>query len=227
MIGNVVEWLGSNIKELIPVRTIRPYQKGVKYTFGRIGGFADWWRQRGAYLVERSPSSMRCFIWDVRDVRLRLVRLEPDEKLPKQLEPGWHWFILFFQQIEIVDVEAEGLDLLVQSITTLDMRQVVFSANIEFETFNAVSYYNNVQSVNTSLENTARVFCARRIRKWNFAEAVARQDELEAELKTELNKKAKKWGIKILDVGLTDFVETTHYRYFGGESPVQKLLNAS
>lgn len=232
MFPNVIEWVASNLRELIPVKTIRTYQKGIKYTFGLLGGFRDWQKQRG-YYTEFVFEPVITKVYDIQwnedivwgtwrswrfpyTVSLNLIkRFGVMELRHKPCQPGWEWYVPFAQQVEIIDVAEETYDLLVQSVTTKDFRKVTFSANIVWRVKDAISYMNDVQDVEKSMEGASRVFCSRQIRKWTFQELIDRQDELEAELKKVLNKFASGWGIKIEEVGFTDFVETEQYRLFG------------
>lgn len=200
---SVVEWIGSNLRELIPAKTIKPHQSAIKYTLGRIGTWSDWRKQKGYKKVVFSK------------YKISIVKHPPVVLDHKAIKTGWVWFLPFFQQVEVVDTSEETMDLLAQSITTRDRKQVVFSVNVVWQVVDLIAYMTNVQSAELSIEGSARVYCAQKARQWTFDELIDNQETLEKELKSLLHKKIKEWGVKIHEVGITDFAETKHYRFFG------------
>jgi regulator of protease activity HflC (stomatin/prohibitin superfamily) len=131
------------------------------------------------------------------------------------LEPGLHWFWPFYDKIEIVDVRAQALNLLTLSITTTDGEPWSVSANIEYQVVDALARLTNVDDFELSLQNKAMAHIAQRARAYSGAELVANQRDLEKSLEGTLTTRAKKWGVAITDVGLTDCVRTPCYRLFG------------
>lgn len=199
---SIVEFIATNLREMVPVKTIRPYQRGIQYTFGLLGTWRDWQKQRGHHTFDWKARWF--FRW-----------VEPVEIDHKPRMPGWEWYFPFIQQVDIIDTNEETFDLLVQSITTKDDKAVSFSANIVWYVIDAIAYMTNVQNAEKSMEGASRVYCARRIRGWEYKDLVDKQKELESELKTLLNQKSKKWGVRVVEIGLTDFVQTKQFRLFG------------
>lgn len=77
MIGNVVEWLGENLKELIPFEVIPVYDRGIRFWCGRIYEHKNhpWTGELGPGIWWRIP-----LIW-----RVDVVSIVPDVmNLPTQ-----------------------------------------------------------------------------------------------------------------------------------------------
>jgi len=135
---------------------------------------------------------------------------------PKHLGPGIWWFVPFFDRIEVVAVKARFIDLPVQSITTKDGVEVALSANIGYEITDAVKAYTEVHDYEESLSRLAAGHLHRKIHAWEYRELVAEVRDLEAGLERSLTTRAKWWGIRIVDVGITDLVKARAYRLLQG-----------
>lgn len=149
-----------------------------------------------------------------RGVRFRLGR---DIAL---LSPGWWWFFPVVESIEVVDVAPCVMNLPTQSVTTCDGRALSFSANIEYEIVNARKMYVRVQHLDTSLSASAMGFLAETVRAQPWDALVAGQLALEGELRRTITKQARRWGVRIRRVHLTDFVTTRALRLYGDNAPL-------
>lgn len=134
----------------------------------------------------------------------------------KELGPGVYAFLPFFGDIEIVTVVPDVLDMGVHSITTTDNRKVTFSANIAYEIVSARLMWTKVQDFETSLQRIAEGHLATKIRDWSYDDLITGQKELERSLRGTLETRAKKWGVLVIDVWITDLVECKQFRLFGG-----------
>jgi hypothetical protein len=65
------------------------------------------------------------------------------------------------------------------------------------------------------MEGLAMVHLAQKVRDYTWPELVAHQKDLERSLKNTLTTRVKKWGVEIVEVGLTDLVRSRSYRLFG------------
>jgi len=182
--GTLVEWVGENLKALAPFRVIRDYQQGAKFTLGHAGGAAHWirWRTKG------------------------------DESQALPLVAGWHWFVPVFQDIEVVDVTPDAIDLKVQNVTTTDDIAVALSFNVEYVIADAVQFYLGIQDLEINFEAVARMVVSRRVRGKTWAEVYEGQKELEDEVKATLKRRAERYGVKVLDLGITDLGRTRVFR---------------
>lgn len=113
-----------------------------------------------------------------------------------------------------MEVVPTVINLVTQSVTTKDGKEVSFSANVEFEVTNAVDNHTKVSDFEKSLRNAAMSHLAKRIRAWTYSELMEGQTALEASLRTTLTTYVKDWGVRINAVGLTDMVLAKQYRLF-------------
>lgn len=125
-----------------------------------------------------------------------------------QLEPGWYWCLPFFMYIETVHVKPDILKLWNLCVTTQDDKTIRLRANVRYEVFDAVAAWNNVQDYKDNLADECRTNIARVVRKREYGSLLLDQDAVERECKNEMNKVVKEWGIKVIRVGLTDFIRT-------------------
>jgi regulator of protease activity HflC (stomatin/prohibitin superfamily) len=135
---------------------------------------------------------------------------------PTELGPGIWFFVPFFDRIEIIPTKARFIDLPVQSIATADGVEIALSANIGYEITDAVKAYTEVHDYEESLARLAAGHLHRRIHEQTHAELVANLGKLEKSLEGTLTTRAKKWGIVIQDVGVTDLVKARAYRLLQG-----------
>lgn len=135
------------------------------------------------------------------------------------LEAGIWWAIPGLLTIEIVDTRADTTNLPTQTVTTQDGKSVTFSANVEFEIVDPVAYLTGVQQFDFSLTNIAMSHLAKRVRAWTWNELVAEQRALELSLRDTMTTRAKKWGVQVNDVGLTDLTPAKTIRFYG-DSPI-------
>jgi len=182
--GTLVGWVGENLKALAPFRIIRDYQQGAQFTLGHAGGWLSWFR------------------W----------RFHGDTTQAKPHHAGWHFFIPILQDIEVVDVVADAIDLKVQNVTTTDDIAVAISCNVEYVIADAVQFYLGIQDLEVNFEAVARMVVSRRVRGKTWAEVYEGQKELEDEVKATLKRRAERYGVKVLDLGITDLGRTKVFR---------------
>ena len=131
------------------------------------------------------------------------------------LAPGLHFLWWFFDELMDCSVVEQTKDLLFQSITTSDGRQVSFSVNITYEITDAMLNLTAVHNFESSLEAAARIHLARKLRDRTWDALYADQKAIEASLEGTLTTKVKPWGVTITDVGITDFVQAKQLRLLG------------
>jgi regulator of protease activity HflC (stomatin/prohibitin superfamily) len=130
----------------------------------------------------------------------------------EQLEAGWHWYWPFVEHIELVNIQEEGVDLPLQTVTTKDGVEVTFSANVFFVVKSARLAFLGVQDLDHWISRRSASHLHRKVREWEYAELVSHQKDLETSLKETLSTRLKKYGVEIVSVELTDFVRTRAYR---------------
>jgi len=124
------------------------------------------------------------------------------------LAPRVYVVIPWFMEIHTVPVTPDILKLWNLTITTADDKSVRTRANVRYEIFDAAKAWNDVQDYKDNLADECRTNIARVMRKRNFLDLLADQDKVEKEARSEINAVVKEWGIKVLRVGITDFIRT-------------------
>ena len=132
-----------------------------------------------------------------------------------ELAPGFWWTFPGLLTMEVVDTRSDTSNLPTQSVTTSDGRSVTFSANVEFSITDAVAYVTGVQQFDFSLTNVAMSHLAKRVRAWTWDELVTEQRQLELSLRDTMTTRAKRWGVTIHDVGITDLTCAKTMRFYG------------
>lgn len=151
-------------------------------------------------------------VWEyqlgIRYWRGRVVRTDRWWLSGGNLPPGIYMFVPFFGHIEPINVKPDILRLYNMNITTSDDKSLRVRANVRWEIFDAILFWNEVQDGKDNLGDESRTNIPRVMRKRAYLELLADQDKVEREAKNEINEVAKQWGIKVRRVGLTDFIKT-------------------
>lgn len=135
-------------------------------------------------------------------------------KLVGVLGTGLHWYWPIVEEIHVTNTAEESIDLPNQTQTTKDGKSVTYSVNFGFRIEDLEKYWLNVYDFERSLTAAAMIFLAKRIRALTWEELYADQDGLEESLKRSLAQKVGRWGVALVDVGITDLVLTRNYRFF-------------
>jgi regulator of protease activity HflC (stomatin/prohibitin superfamily) len=153
-------------------------------------------------------------LWPVRiiDIDSQGVKFSP--KKVEKLEPGVHWFIPGWQEIEHWTVVYQEIDCLLQSVATADNISVTFSANCGYTIQDAALMRTQVQHFDATLERALRSNLAEAVANSDYATTkVGRKRICSAALKA-LRKETEGWGVTIEKVRLTDFVPAEQQRRF-------------
>lgn len=131
------------------------------------------------------------------------------------MAPGIVRAVPFFDDVEIRDVQEDTDNLLTQSVTTKDDVSVTFSANFAYQIEDVEAAVLNVREFSSSLRDVGMMHLSERIRELTWDELRNGQKELERSLKGTLETRAKRWGVSISRVGITDLVKARQFRHFG------------
>lgn len=136
------------------------------------------------------------------------VRFRRGKPEPKPLPAGiwFHWPTV--DRIEVVPVKERFIDLPVQSATTADGVEVTFSANIGYQIVDGVLAVCEVHDLEDAMSRIAMGHLHCRIHDCALAELTGKLSHLEKSLEGTLTTRVKKWGVLIVDVGITDMVKT-------------------
>lgn len=131
------------------------------------------------------------------------------------LDPGIARHIWWFDTVIALDVQEDSVNLATQSVTTSDDAAVTFSASFMYEIEDVQAALFNVKEFTSSLQDLAIMHLSERVREMKWVELREGQKDLERSLKGTLETRAKKWGVRITKVGITDLVKARQFRHFG------------
>jgi regulator of protease activity HflC (stomatin/prohibitin superfamily) len=135
--------------------------------------------------------------------------------IQKVLGPGLHRMIPWLEEEHTYGVVEDAEELPVQSLTTSDGKSISLQIGYIYRIVNIDKVTNKVQLWKDSLEKLAKMYVNDAVRNYRLDDLLSSQMALEDGIVEELNKHAKKWGVRILKVGLTNITETINYRHFG------------
>jgi regulator of protease activity HflC (stomatin/prohibitin superfamily) len=133
-----------------------------------------------------------------------------------ELGAGLHWFWPLAESIEVKEVVEEVTNLPTQTVTTADGHAVTFSVNIAYEVQDARAYWTTVQDFDASLSAAAMTYLARELRERSWADLYGEQRKIESGLTRSLAQKLSRWGVRIVDVGITDLARARPIRLYNG-----------
>lgn len=161
-----------------------------------IATLLDWLRQFWPFVIVHSYERGVRF-WLGRDVAL--------------LEPGLHAYVPFFGSIHAVSVVQDYIRLGNQNLTTRDGKPLLVSCNVRYEVTDLRAAFTQVQEFPVSLADAARQALTAAIREYDYADLLPKQSELERDIKKKVNAVSKDWGVRVLNVGLADFISTRSF----------------
>lgn len=132
-------------------------------------------------------------------------------KEARVLGPGWHWIIPFHLEETLCEtVTPRTTNLPIQTVTTADDVQVSLGALITWEVANISKLLLESAEHQEAMLDTALGVLASNAMGVNWADLSS--DEFLRTVKTDIKRRAKRWGIRVLDVQLTDLAKTRTLR---------------
>jgi regulator of protease activity HflC (stomatin/prohibitin superfamily) len=140
----------------------------------------------------------------------RGVRLRLGNPCGKELGPGLHWKIPFADNILSHMVKATTINLLEQTVTTKDYKSIVVKAVMKYEVSDVSTLLLEVNSAADALTDMVQGIIRDKIidKNWNECNTQVLIGEISKRAKGE----AKKWGLTILEITLTDLAEMKSIR---------------
>lgn len=145
----------------------------------------------------------------------RGVRLRYGKKASDTLEPGLYFKWPFIDTILTVQVKATTIGLFEQSITTKDDKSIVVKAIVKYEVDNAAKLLLEVNDAIDAIADMTQGIIRKEIVITNWADCNSK--DLESRIKNKAKTEAKKWGISISEVTLTDLGLMRSIRLFKSE----------
>lgn len=137
----------------------------------------------------------------------------------KPLKPGFHFKLPFaIDQIYTVNVKPQIIDVVAQSLETLDGVSVVVVGAIEYSVEDIKKLHLNIQDYDESLVNLGQILIAEYVTSSTNEDCT--RESIQKAVKRRLKDSARKWGINIRRFGITDLAEHKVYRILSNSSEI-------
>lgn len=137
-----------------------------------------------------------------------------DDVTVESVGPGIWFAFWWFEEVLVESVVQQTHNLPTQSITTKDDVAVSFSMNFLYEVIDIQAKAQKVHDFDESLVNLAMIHLAKRVRRVPWTYLRDHQATLERSIRKALDKPCANWGVRIIEVGLTDLVKARQTRWF-------------
>ena len=129
--------------------------------------------------------------------------------------PGPYFSVPMVYEMESVVVVEQVVNLLNVAVRTKDGVCLTVSANVNYEVENAAHALCRVNDLDASMATEAMKYLHRLIRRATTDRLFTQQRKVERAIQDSLQRKVEGWGVRVIDVGLTDLVPTRFYRLYG------------
>lgn len=145
-------------------------------------------------------------------------------KFQKILEPGLQWKIPFIQQIEVQVTLLTTLQLKSQSITTKDDKNIVVSGVIKYRISDLKKFYTEVYDATDAIGDMTQGIIKNIILGHTWKECLT--DELDNIITKKAKGEARKWGLEIYSVTLTDLGQIKTIRLIQDKAHHEEALTS-
>jgi len=133
-------------------------------------------------------------------------------KFNSVLEPGISIKIPFFDNIDEVTVVTTTLSIPVQSITTLDKKQIVTKAVVRYNISDVKPFMLTIYDSVDAISDTTQAIIKKQLASKNLEDCV--DNKIDILITKNVAKEVIKWGVTIEKVTLTDIGEISSIRLF-------------
>jgi regulator of protease activity HflC (stomatin/prohibitin superfamily) len=137
-----------------------------------------------------------------RGVRLRFGKAVSKDGKPTILDPGLHWKWPFIDDINSHMVKATTMDLKEQTITTKDDKSIVVRGVVKYEIDDVATLLLEVDTPTAAVADMSMGILRDTLIGKNWDEC--NDPDLSKEITSKIKREAKKWGIDVKAVTLTD-----------------------
>lgn len=130
------------------------------------------------------------------------------------LGPGLHRRLPFFEVIHSGSVVLQPMSLKTQHVTSADGKSVSFAGNLAYRVTNYRNHVIKIHDFEHSIMVLAEIYLSGHIREHTWEYLSNNQSLVERSLRRVLNKAAKRWGARILTIGLVTLVQSKQYNLF-------------
>lgn len=124
------------------------------------------------------------------------------KKASGTLEPGFYWKIPFADTIYTIQVKPTTMELSEQTVATKDNCSVVVKAIVKYEIDDAATLLLEVHDSLDAISDMTKGIIRKELIEINWTDC--NNPDLEVRIKRKAKAEAKKWGISISEVTLTD-----------------------
>lgn len=137
-----------------------------------------------------------------RGVRLRFGKAVMEGDRVKVLEPGLHWKIPFVDDINSHMVKTTTMDLTEQTVTTKDGQSVVVRGVLKYEVQDVATLLLEVDSPAAAVADMSMGILRDAFVEKMWSEC--NDPDLPKQIAIRIRREAKKWGIEVIALTLTD-----------------------
>lgn len=129
----------------------------------------------------------------------------------KEIGPGWWWYWPLIHEVIWVTVVSQVVDLLPQSLSTKDGKNLTISLTMRYSIADAKKALLNVHNYDQALQNLTRGVTAEYFSKHTLEEC---RDivEMAKKAKEEVQKAARGWGVQIQTLYVDEITEALSIR---------------
>jgi regulator of protease activity HflC (stomatin/prohibitin superfamily) len=122
-------------------------------------------------------------------------------KYKRDLEPGFHWKWFVFDEVLTCSIATETMNVKSQSLTTKDNHNIVISAVVKGNISNPKKYLLKVKDVTAAISDVTQGKIKDIVMHKTWEEC---RDNLDETITSAVQSEAKKWGISVDYVTITD-----------------------
>jgi regulator of protease activity HflC (stomatin/prohibitin superfamily) len=127
-----------------------------------------------------------------------------------------HFFLPFFESIELVVTADDVESTCVQSVMLGDATEVTIDGKLLYRVRNARLYFVKVTEFKTSLSGLCEIHISRALRHLKSVNhLLEEQDKIEQDVKKMLTDVLKDWGVEVKDFGFANLTTAKASRVFG------------
>lgn len=134
-------------------------------------------------------------------------------KLRKVVGPGLHFKIPIFDEIDSYHVLTTAMPLEAQSLITKDDIEVVVKGVIKYKTSDLSKFFTHVYDAVDAISDVSMGIIRNVISKKTWEEC--KEENIENEITKKVRIEAKKWGLEVETVTLSDLSRMRSFRFLG------------
>lgn len=123
-------------------------------------------------------------------------------------QPGLYWKVPFFDEILSETVVPTTMAITPQSLVTKDGKSVVLKTIVKYEIHDIKTFLLSVYGANDAISDIIQGITKKVVEDRAFIDCMSMDEEITASAKKEI----RKWGVRILNVTVTNFSEMRSIR---------------